>query len=142
VEFDEDQDPVHRAVLEIYNMGTLENSFGVFKTEAGNKIYRLPGGSEGRLEYGLLQFYKGKFYHSQDFRAYWNHYIPQPSVFFLREVMEEVGLLNESLDYVMDYDFWVRCSQKYFLYYINEIMAYFRIHEVSSSITISPSGLS
>jgi hypothetical protein len=62
VEFDEDQDPVHRAVLEIYNMGTTENSFGVFKTEAGNKIFRLPGGTEGRLEYGLLQFYKGKFY--------------------------------------------------------------------------------
>jgi len=62
VELAEDRDRADRATLEIYNMGTLGNAFGVFKTEAGNKVYRLPGGSEGRLENGFLQFYKGKFY--------------------------------------------------------------------------------
>jgi len=62
VELAEDRDRVDRATLEIYNMGTLRNAFGIFKTEAGDKVYRLPGGSEGRLEKGFLQFYKGKFY--------------------------------------------------------------------------------
>lgn len=80
-----------------------------------------------------IDYYKGKFYPSQDFRAYWNHYVPQPSVFFLRDVIHEVGLLDEGLDLVMDYDFWLRCSLKYFLYYTNEVMACFRIHGVSKT---------
>lgn len=62
VEFAEGQDRFNRATLEIYNMGTLENAFGIFKTEAGDKVYRLPNGAEGRLGNGLLQFYKGNFY--------------------------------------------------------------------------------
>lgn len=62
VELASDQEQIDRATLEIYNMRTLENAFGVFKTEAGNKVYQLPDGAEGRLERGLLQFYKGKFY--------------------------------------------------------------------------------
>lgn len=62
VELAEDRNHPNRATLEIYNMGTLENAFGVFKTEEGDQTYRLPGGAEGRLENGLLQFYKGKFY--------------------------------------------------------------------------------
>ncbi len=62
MELGEDQNHTNRATLEIYNMGTLENAFGVFKTEEGDETYRLPGGAEGRMGNGLLQFYKGKFY--------------------------------------------------------------------------------
>ncbi len=62
VELSEDQNHTNRATLEIYNMGTLENSFGVFKTEEGDETHKLPGGAEGRMGDGLLQFYKGKFY--------------------------------------------------------------------------------
>jgi hypothetical protein len=58
----EDGNPASRATLEIYNMGTLENAFGVFKAEQGGDPYTLPGGSEGRLGQGMLQFYKDKWY--------------------------------------------------------------------------------
>lgn len=40
-------------------------------------------------------------------------YIAQPSVFFRREVVEECGGLNESLQYSMDYDLWVRIGLLY-----------------------------
>jgi glycosyltransferase involved in cell wall biosynthesis len=78
--------------------------------------------------------YRGKFYSDQDFRAYWNHYVPQPSAFFLRSILDEVGYLDETLNFVMDYDFWVRCSQRYLLYYSGEILAAFRLHGASKSV--------
>lgn len=62
VELADDPNRTNRATLEIYNMGMLENAFGVFKTEEADKAYRLPGGAEGRLGNGLLRFYKGEFY--------------------------------------------------------------------------------
>ena len=61
-EFVEDGNAAHRATLEIYNMGTIENAFGVSKAEQGGDRYKLPGGAEGRLGNGMLQFYKGTFY--------------------------------------------------------------------------------
>jgi hypothetical protein len=61
-EFAEDGNPAHRATLEIYNMGTLDNAFGVFKAEQGGDRYQLPGGAEGRLGNGMLQFYKNTLY--------------------------------------------------------------------------------
>ena len=62
VEFAGGASQTQRATVDIYAMGTLENAFGVFKSEEGGEPYRLPGGSEGRLSHGLLQFYKGNFY--------------------------------------------------------------------------------
>ena len=62
VEFTRGQDQANRVTLEIYNMGTLENAFGIFKTEEGDEVCQLPGGAEGRIGNGLLQFYKRKYY--------------------------------------------------------------------------------
>ncbi|MCX7114345.1 MAG: glycosyltransferase family 2 protein [Gammaproteobacteria bacterium] len=48
----------------------------------------------------------------------WNHhrltetcYISQPTVFFRRHVFNHYGFLNESLQYCMDYEYWLRLSQ-------------------------------
>ena len=48
----------------------------------------------------LLQFWKGYHMH-------------QPSVFWRREVFERVGYLDESLYYVMDFDYWVRIARRF-----------------------------
>ncbi|MEW6654845.1 MAG: glycosyltransferase family 2 protein, partial [Bacteroidota bacterium] len=53
------------------------------------------------------------------------NYIPQPSTFWRREVLETVGFFDESLRYVMDYDYWFRLSQRYRLYFINEYLSKF-----------------
>jgi len=60
--FVEDGNPAHRATLEVYNMGTIENAYGVSRAEQGGDPYKLPGGAEGRLGNGMLQFYKDRFY--------------------------------------------------------------------------------
>jgi len=61
-QFIEEGNPAHRVTLEIYNMGSVENAFGVSKAEQGGDPYTLPGGAEGRLGNGMLQFYKGPLY--------------------------------------------------------------------------------
>lgn len=40
------------------------------------------------------------------------NYIAQPNVFFRRRVFDAVGYLNDSLHYVMDYEFWLRAASK------------------------------
>jgi hypothetical protein len=40
-------------------------------------------------------------------------YILQPAVFIRRSALFDVGLLDESLSYALDYDLWLRLSEKY-----------------------------
>jgi GT2 family glycosyltransferase len=44
---------------------------------------------------------------------YWlkGYYFYQPEVFFTRRILDQVGLLDESLYYSMDYDLWMRFSK-------------------------------
>lgn len=57
---------------------------------------------------------------------------PQPAVFIRGRAVEETGLFNEELAYVMDYDYWL-CLQR--LYgpplFIQDTLAAFRIHSTS-----------
>ncbi len=39
--------------------------------------------------------------------------IPQPSTFWSRQAFEKIGNFNEKLNYVMDYDYWLRLDQFY-----------------------------
>jgi hypothetical protein len=63
-------------------MGSVENAFGVSKAEQGGNPYALPGGAEGRLGNGMLQFYKSHFYV--------NIFLPPTSKAF-PAVAEEIG---------------------------------------------------
>jgi len=47
----------------------------------------------------------------------------QPAVFFRRRVRERTGLLDESLHYAMDYEYWWRMSEKHRFLYVPEVMA-------------------
>lgn len=56
------------------------------------------------------------------------NYINQPSTFWRKSVIEEIGELKEELKYTMDYDFWLRIIHKYPPYILQRIVSYFRIH--------------
>jgi glycosyltransferase involved in cell wall biosynthesis len=60
--------------------------------------------------------------------------IPQPAVFLRRIILESVGFLDESLDYVMDFDFWLRVGLAHQVRYLPEKFAFLRLHPDAKSI--------
>ncbi len=68
-----------------------------------------------------------------------NHNISQMATFFRRDIFEMIGYLDETLHYAMDYDFFLRFTQKKPISAINNILAKFRIHNLSktSSSTVA-----
>jgi glycosyltransferase involved in cell wall biosynthesis len=73
----------------------------------------------------FLQFFSSRFMLSI------TNYINQPSTFWRREAFEQVGYFNEDLQYVMDYDFWMRMIRKYPLKITHDVFSSFRIHHDS-----------
>lgn len=60
-------------------------------------------------------------------------YIPQPTVFFKREVFNRVGLFDVNLRCAMDYDYWLRIAEKYKIEHIPSLLANFRLHRYSKT---------
>ena len=63
------------------------------------------------------------------------NYISQPATFWKSSLVEEIGLLDEKLDYTMDYDYWLRISEKYPIDRIYHRLAGFRVHDASKTVT-------
>ncbi len=61
------------------------------------------------------------------------NYVIQPSTFWRRRVMKEVGLFDVILPYEMDYDYWLRIGKKFPLFIIEKPLSAFRLHEYSKS---------
>ncbi len=59
------------------------------------------------------------------------NFIIQPSTFWRRSLLEEIGYFNEDLHYVMDYEYWMRVLQKYDLHVLPDTLSVFRIHSLS-----------
>lgn len=60
-------------------------------------------------------------------------FIPQPATFFRRELLEQVGRLDESRHLAMDYDLWLRFAQVAEPLFLPEVLAAFRWHAGSKS---------
>lgn len=63
------------------------------------------------------------------------NYIPQPATFFRKRVLEHIGYLDESFNYVMDFDYWLRAGKAHRFVYIRERLASLRIHSQAKSIS-------
>jgi glycosyltransferase involved in cell wall biosynthesis len=55
-------------------------------------------------------------------------FIVQPAAFWRAELRHEAGLLDESLRYCMDYEYWLRIAQQYPLHYLAVPLARERFH--------------
>jgi len=77
-----------------------------------------------------IGYCKGTFSDHKDLIKYWDrdYTIPQPSVFFYRDILNEFGYLDESLHYGMDYEFWLRISKHRQIHYIEKPLAKMRVH--------------
>lgn len=63
------------------------------------------------------------------------NFVCQPSVFFRKTAFQEVGGLDMTLDFVMDYDLWIRLSRKSPFFYVDEFLSTYRLHETSKTIS-------
>ena len=61
--------------------------------------------------------------------------ILQPAAFWRREVYEAVGLLDESLHYVLDWEYWLRCQRHFRLDFLNEFLACNRRYDSTKTET-------
>ncbi len=64
-------------------------------------------------------------------------YLPQPAVFFRREVITRAGLFDESYHLTMDYDYWLRTFPRYPSHYINKPLAAARFYEETKSTALN-----
>ena len=58
--------------------------------------------------------------------VYFSDYILQQTVFWRRGVFDAVGMLDESLHYGMDWDFWIRVAKRFEVAYIPEFLGNLR----------------
>ncbi len=61
------------------------------------------------------------------------NYISQPATFWRREVLQSAGFLDESLRYVMDYEYFLRLFSRWPPLFIPEYLAAFKIHAASKT---------
>lgn len=61
------------------------------------------------------------------------NFISQMTVFWRRELLEEIGYLDQSLDYAFDYDYWLRLAGRSEPVYISRHQACFRWYATSKS---------
>lgn len=62
------------------------------------------------------------------------NYIYQPSVFCRNKTIKEFGYFNENLDFGMDYEYWLRISQKKNMMYVDYNFSNYRLHSNSKSM--------
>lgn len=67
----------------------------------------------------------------------WKDYVLQPTVFWSRKAFSKLGEFDEELYYAMDYDYWIRALKAGFKfeYLKGEVLAQFRVHEDSKSVS-------
>jgi glycosyltransferase involved in cell wall biosynthesis len=60
-------------------------------------------------------------------------FVPQPAVFFRRDLLEEVGAVDERCRYSMDYDLWLRFGRLAEPRFVPRYLASFRWHAASKN---------
>jgi glycosyltransferase involved in cell wall biosynthesis len=65
------------------------------------------------------------------------HSIPQPSVFFHREVLERCGEIDTSLHYALDYDLFLRFAEHYWFHTVDDVLSTYRLQPESKTVQIS-----
>jgi glycosyltransferase involved in cell wall biosynthesis len=98
---------------DFYPPGTLNLVGQVLAKGTGN--YALVGHARTVFQDGRAPVEEaGRFINRRRLLAFWQGYqMHQPSIFWRREVFEKVGLLDEELHLIMDFDYWARIAESY-----------------------------
>jgi len=71
--------------------------------------------------------------HTDVLQIWKGHSIPQPAVFFSRDVWERSGPMDPSERLVLDYDLFCRMSRSYHFHPIDQVLATYRLHADSKT---------
>ena len=82
----------------------------------------------------IIALYKNLLLYSRSYRGLLvTNYISQPATFWRRSLMEQCGLFDESLHYVMDYEYWLRLWKTTPPFVLHKDLAGFRIQSNSKT---------
>lgn len=61
-------------------------------------------------------------------------FICQPALFFRKNIVEKYGYLDDSLQYCMDYDYWLRLGKGEDFYYLDQFLAGSRLYSDNKTL--------
>lgn len=91
-------------------------------------------GEDKEIRQGITSYKNFWLNHYNYFVLLVLNFISQPATFWKSQVIKELDYLDESLYYVMDYEYWLRIGKKYKPYILKDYLAGFRIQRKSKSI--------
>jgi glycosyltransferase involved in cell wall biosynthesis len=83
---------------------------------------------------GVLRMYPARPFDFVELVRSTINFVPQPATFLRRSVVDKTGPLDESLSYVMDFDYWLRAGLQQDIQYLPEKLAALRVHATAKSI--------
>lgn len=93
--------------------------------------YRIVDAGGHPIHSGVARYKRFLRRYSSQCIIHFTNYIVQPSTFWSRELMEQLGGFDPSLRYTMDYDFWLRAFRAAPPLVMDEPLSEFRIHGTS-----------
>ena len=83
---------------------------------------------------------KAAFTNRRNLIEYWNHwartsFLPAPSTFFRKQVVDVVGGFDEADRYAMDYHHWIKITEKFKVKTVDRVFAKFRYDEGTVSFS-------
>lgn len=84
-------------------------------------------------EGGIIGTYRTEAFDHEKLAGF--NFICQPAAFFRRSTFEAVGGLDETLDFAMDYDLWIRIGRRFPCRHLPGLLATYRLHESSKTIS-------
>ena len=86
------------------------------------------------LENKKSQLITKKIFKHKDFINTPKNKIGEPSVvMFRRSLVDKIGVFDENLKQILDYEYWYRVLKKYHIYIINETLVKFRLHNMQAT---------
>jgi glycosyltransferase involved in cell wall biosynthesis len=92
----------------------------------------------GRIEYfGETTPYYSRNLSVKDIETRYAAHIcmPQPATFYRKQLLDEQGLLDESLHFSMDTDLFIRAGLHYTIVQVEDVFSRFRLHAASKSVS-------
>jgi hypothetical protein len=70
---------------------------------------------------------------------WWNtRQLHQPSIFFSKHLLNEVGAFSTTLHFSIDYEYWLRAHSRFDFHFLNQTLSYVRVRDEAKSSYNSP----